>query len=586
MISSDRSGSRLPVGSSARRSDRVVDQRARDRDALLLAAGEIQRIGVHPVLQAHPLQHLEGTPPLLRGRHAEHFGTKEMFSSTVRVGISLKSWKMKPMPRRYSWISLRFSVARLWPLTNELALAGALLHQQQAQERRLAGAARAGEEDELALVDGERAGPAARTGRDCRASRDGASRSRCLCTRGQWPSGLRGLGQFRQHAEPDRNIASALACLELAFQQLVGELRVGLAAALLHHLADEEPERLRACRRDTAPPRPRWRPSRRGRSRARRLRPSSAPAPRLRRSRRRDRPESYILANTSLAMELLMVPLSTSAIRPASAAGGQRRVADRRAALVQRAQQSRPSPSCWPPSGSRRRRLPPRSSRRAPRTASARRRRNREWRSCATNRAPARLRQLGHRRAHARRRAPRPRPAAAGRARESSGSRAPLPCCAWNACGRSTESHSRVSWTHAAAAVQQLDLPVDLVLDRLLQVAEGVDVLHLRLGAERLLPTRAHRDVGVAAQAALFHVAVVDAEPHQDVAQAREELGRLGGRAHVGLRHDLDERHAAAVVVDVGRRSESRKPSCSDLPASSSMWMRVSRTQRRPLRRR
>ena len=105
---------------------------------------------------------------------------------------------------------------------------------------------------------------------------------------------------------------------------------------------------------------------------------------------------------------------------------------------------------------------------------------------------------------------------------------------------------------HASAPVQQLDLPVDFVLDRFFEMTERVDVLHLRLGAERLLPTRAHRDVGVAAQAPLFHVAVVDAEPHQDVAQAREELGRLGGGAHVRLRHDLDERHAAPVVVDVG----------------------------------
>ena len=38
----------------------------------------------------------------------------------------------------------------------------------------------------------------------------------------------------------------------------------------------------------------------------------------------------------------------------------------------------------------------------------------------------------------------------------------------------------------------------------------------------------------------------------QDVAQPGEELGGLGRRAHVGLGDDLDERHAAAVVVDVG----------------------------------
>ena len=36
------------------------------------------------------------------------------------------------------------------------------------------------------------------------------------------------------------------------------------------------------------------------------------------------------------------------------------------------------------------------------------------------------------------------------------------------------------------------------------------------------------------------------------LAEPAEELGGLGGRPHVGLADDLDERHAAPVVVDVG----------------------------------
>ena len=75
----------------------------------------------------------------------------------------------------------------------------------------------------------------------------------------------------------------------------------------------------------------------------------------------------------------------------------------------------------------------------------------------------------------------------------------------------------------APAVLDDVDLPRDLVLERLLQVAEGVEVLDLGLRAERRRAGRAHRHVRVAAQAALFHVAVVHAEPDQQVAQVLEE---------------------------------------------------------------
>ena len=57
-------------------------------------------------------------------------------------------------------------------------------------------------------------------------------------------------------------------------------------------------------------------------------------------------------------------------------------------------------------------------------------------------------------------------------------------------------------------------------------------------------------DVGVHAQAPLLHVAIRDLQ----VAQQQLQLGQiclgLGGRAHVGLADDLQQRHAAAVQVD------------------------------------
>ena len=38
----------------------------------------------------------------------------------------------------------------------------------------------------------------------------------------------------------------------------------------------------------------------------------------------------------------------------------------------------------------------------------------------------------------------------------------------------------------------------------------------------------------------------------EDLAQAAEELAGLGRRAQVGLGHDLEQRHAAAIEIEVG----------------------------------
>ena len=104
----------------------------------------------------------------------------------------------------------------------------------------------------------------------------------------------------------------------------------------------------------------------------------------------------------------------------------------------------------------------------------------------------------------------------------------------------------------ATAAFEQIDLPLDFVLERLLHIAERVEILHFGLRAEACLARGPHRHVGVAAETALFHVPVVDAQPHQDVSQPLEEFRRLGGRAHVRLADDLDQGDAAPVVIDVG----------------------------------
>ena len=107
-----------------------------------------------------------------------------------------------------------------------------------------------------------------------------------------------------------------------------------------------------------------------------------------------------------------------------------------------------------------------------------------------------------------------------------------------------------------AAVLDQLDLPAHLELDRLLHEAEAVEVLDLAARAERVAAGRAHRDVGVAAEAAFLHVAVADADPAHQRVQRLRVGDRLVAAAHVGLGHDLEQRRAGAVEVDAGHAVE------------------------------
>jgi hypothetical protein len=64
-----------------------------------------------------------------------------------------------------------------------------------------------------------------------------------------------------------------------------------------------------------------------------------------------------------------------------------------------------------------------------------------------------------------------------------------------------------------AARFDQVDLTLDLAVDRLLDEAERVDVLDLAAGAELFdRAFRANRHVAVATQRAFGHVAVADAQ--------------------------------------------------------------------------
>ena len=149
--------------------------------------------------------------------------------------------------------------------------------------------------------------------------------------------------------------------------------------------------------------------------------------------------------------------------------------------------------------------------------------------ACARPAAPA------ARRAAARSRRRR-RAAAADPARGNSGSRALLPCCASPPCGRRRGIPQARLLPHASAVATRASICRSISYSSAFCRKRN----ELRFFTSALVPSfvsadGTHRDVGVAAQAALFHVAVVDAERDQDRAQPAEELGgrrrRIADRA-------------------------------------------------------
>ena len=77
------------------------------------------------------------------------------FSRTDRVGSSLKSWKTIPIRRRSSGTLRRGHAGQVAAVDDHLAGGRQLVADQELEQRRLAGARRADQEDELALAEGE-----------------------------------------------------------------------------------------------------------------------------------------------------------------------------------------------------------------------------------------------------------------------------------------------------------------------------------------------------------------------------------------------------------------------------------------------
>ncbi len=86
----------------------------------------------------------------------------------------------------------------------------------------------------------------------------------------------------------------------------------------------------------------------------------------------------------------------------------------------------------------------------------------------------------------------------------------------------------------------------------LLDRREGIHVLDLHLHAERFIRPAPHRDIHIAAQRSLLHVAVANTQIAHDPADLGGVFRRLPAGAQIGLAHDLSQGHSGAVVNDQG----------------------------------
>src|SRR6266536_4608200 len=143
----------VPGGLVAEHQQGAVDERARDRDPLLLAAGELVGEAVGLVVQADQLEHLgNGTVDRVAPR-ADHLEGEGDVLADGLIGEELEvlEYAADGTPQRRHLPG--GEPVQLLARHPDVPGAGPLLLDQQADEGRLAGAGLADDEDELALAD-------------------------------------------------------------------------------------------------------------------------------------------------------------------------------------------------------------------------------------------------------------------------------------------------------------------------------------------------------------------------------------------------------------------------------------------------
>ena len=136
--------SRLPVGSSHSSSARVAQQRAGDRDALLLAAGEARGQEVRAVRHARPARARRARARARPSRAARGRPRRASRSrARVRCASRLNVWKTKPIRSRPQRGALVVAQAADVDAVEQVGARGrAVQAAEDVQQRRLAGARR------------------------------------------------------------------------------------------------------------------------------------------------------------------------------------------------------------------------------------------------------------------------------------------------------------------------------------------------------------------------------------------------------------------------------------------------------------
>ena len=108
------------------------------------------------MLQPDPLEDLKRAAPLLRGGHAEHLEDEGDVLEYRPRGDEFEVLEDEADAAAIFLDVAARQRGEVVAVDEDLALARLLLTEEQTEQRRLAGAARAGEENEFAFDDGER----------------------------------------------------------------------------------------------------------------------------------------------------------------------------------------------------------------------------------------------------------------------------------------------------------------------------------------------------------------------------------------------------------------------------------------------
>ncbi len=136
---------------------RVAGHRAGDGDPLAFAAGELVRAVREPVAEADPDQGRLGAPlPLLLRQRRRRAGRRRRWPRASRPGARWNCWNTKPIRRARSADSCRSdSVATSWPSIRTVPAGRPVERADQVQHRGLAGAGRADDRHQFAVLDGQ-----------------------------------------------------------------------------------------------------------------------------------------------------------------------------------------------------------------------------------------------------------------------------------------------------------------------------------------------------------------------------------------------------------------------------------------------